>query len=62
MGEMRSTYNMLVAKPEGKRPRWRPRHRWKNNIIMDLRENGKLWTLLLWFRIGTSGGVLSTRK
>jgi hypothetical protein len=38
MGEKRNTYRMLVRKPEGKRPRGRPRRRWLNNIKMDLRE------------------------
>jgi hypothetical protein len=27
-----------VGKPEGKRPLGRPRHRWKDNIKMDLQE------------------------
>jgi hypothetical protein len=27
-----------VGKPEGKRPLGRPRHRWEDNIKMDLRE------------------------
>ena len=31
---------MLVGKPEGKRPLGRPRHRWKDNIKMDLQEVG----------------------
>jgi hypothetical protein len=30
----------LVGKPEGKRPLGRPRRRWEDNIIMDLREIG----------------------
>jgi hypothetical protein len=30
----------LVGKPEGKRPLGRPRHRWEDNIKMDLREIG----------------------
>jgi hypothetical protein len=38
MGEIRNAYNILVGKPEGKRPHGRPRHRWKDNIRMDLRE------------------------
>jgi hypothetical protein len=38
MEEKRNPYRILVAKPEGKRPRGRPRHRWDNNIKMDLRE------------------------
>jgi len=29
-----------VAKPEGKRPLGRPRHRWEGNIKMDLQEVG----------------------
>jgi hypothetical protein len=29
-----------VGKPEGKRPLQRPRHRWVDNIKMDLREIG----------------------
>jgi hypothetical protein len=32
----------LVEKPEGKRPRGRPRSRWEDNIKMDLREIGWL--------------------
>jgi hypothetical protein len=30
----------LVGKPKGKRPLGRPRHRWEDNIRMDLREIG----------------------
>jgi len=29
-----------VGKPKGKRPPGRPRHRWENNITMDLQEVG----------------------
>jgi hypothetical protein len=36
MGERRETYRVLVGKPEGKRPLGKPRHRWENNITMDL--------------------------
>jgi len=31
-------YRVLVGKPEGRRSLGRPRHRWKDNIRMDLRE------------------------
>jgi len=40
MGESRSVYRVLVGKPEGKRPLGRPRHRWGDNIKMDLQEMG----------------------
>jgi hypothetical protein len=46
MGEKRNPYRILVAKPEGKRPLGRQRHRWVNNIKMDLREIG--WDGLDW--------------
>jgi hypothetical protein len=39
-GEKRNAYMILVGKPEGKRPLGRPRCRWMDNIIMDLREIG----------------------
>jgi hypothetical protein len=32
------TYKLLVGKQEGKRPLGRPRHRWVDNIKMDLAE------------------------
>jgi hypothetical protein len=38
-GEWRA-YRVLVVKPEGKRPLGRPRHRWEDNIKMDLQEVG----------------------
>ena len=38
-------YRVLVGKPEGKRPLWRPRHRWEDNIKMDLQE-GMDWIRL----------------
>jgi len=40
MGERRSIYRVLVRKPEGKRPLGRPRHRWEDNIKMDLQVVG----------------------
>ena len=33
-------YRVLVGKPEGKRPLWRPKRRWEDNIKMDLQEMG----------------------
>ena len=37
-GEGTGMHRVLVGKPEGKRPLWRPRRRWKGNIKMDLLE------------------------
>jgi len=40
MGEESGVYLVLLGKPEGRRPLWRPRHRWVDNIRMDLQEVG----------------------
>jgi len=40
MGERRGIYRILVGKPERKRPLGRPRHRWEDNIKVDLQEVG----------------------
>jgi len=40
MGEGRGVYRVLVRKPEEKRPLGRPRHRWEDNIKVDLQEVG----------------------
>jgi hypothetical protein len=45
-GEKWNTYRILVGTPEGKRPLERPRHRWVDNIEMDLREIG--WDGMDW--------------
>ena len=41
MEEGRGVHKVLVGKPDGKRPLGRPRHRWENNIKMDLEEVGR---------------------
>jgi hypothetical protein len=40
MGEKTNAYRLLVGKPEGRIPLRRPRHRWVDNIRMDLGEVG----------------------
>jgi hypothetical protein len=40
MGEGRGMYRVMVGKAEGKRPLRRPRHRWEDDIKMDLQEVG----------------------
>jgi hypothetical protein len=46
MGETRNAYRILVGKPEGKRPRRRPRRRWVDNVRIYLREIG--WDGMDW--------------
>ena len=38
--QSRNAYRVLMGKPEGKRPLWRTRRGWEDNIKMDLREMG----------------------
>jgi hypothetical protein len=38
--EKRNAYRILVENPEGKRPLGRPRHRWEDNVRMDLTDIG----------------------
>jgi hypothetical protein len=46
MGEKRNAYRILVGNPEGKRQLGKPRHRWVDNIKIDLREIG--WDGMDW--------------
>ena len=59
MGERRGVYRVLVGKPEGKRALGKPRHRWEDNIKLDLHEVGcKAWIGSSWLRIERGGGHL----
>jgi hypothetical protein len=40
MGRREACIRFWVEKPEGKRPLWRPTHRWEDNIRIDLQEVG----------------------
>jgi hypothetical protein len=40
MGGVRGPFNILIGRPEGRRPLGRPRRRWEDNIKMDLVEIG----------------------
>jgi hypothetical protein len=54
MGEIKGVHRDMVRKLEGRRPPGRPRHRWENNIEMDLQEAGyRAWTGWNWLMIGT---------
>ena len=39
-GDTRGVYRVLVGKHDGKRPLGKPRHRWEDNIKMDLQKVG----------------------
>jgi hypothetical protein len=39
-GDKRNAYKILVGKPKGKRPLERPRHKWVDNIAINLKETG----------------------
>jgi hypothetical protein len=55
-GRGEKVYNVLVGKPDGKRPLGRPRRRGEDGIRIDLRES--VWGVWIGFellRIGTEG-------
>jgi hypothetical protein len=45
--------NILIGKPEGKKSFGRPRHRWEDNITIDLREIG--WEGADWMNMAQDG-------
>jgi hypothetical protein len=48
MGERKCACRVLMGKPEGKEPLGRPRHRWEDNIKMDLQlVEWRAWTGLI---------------
>jgi hypothetical protein len=57
MGEERNVYRVLMGKPEGKRPLGRPRRRWEDGIIMDLREIG--WGSVDWIQLALVNTVMN---
>jgi hypothetical protein len=51
MGEMRNAYKSLVGKPERKRPRGRPRHRWEDSITRRMSLRGIEWESVEWMHL-----------
>jgi hypothetical protein len=54
MREGKGVYRVLGGRPERKRPLGRPRHRWEDNIKMDLREigiDGANWIQLAQYKV-----------
>jgi hypothetical protein len=58
MRKMRNAYNILVEKPEGKRALEKHKRKLENNIWILWELGGKVWRRFIWFRAGTSGGIL----
>jgi hypothetical protein len=56
IGEERKLYKVLVGKLEGKRSLGRPRRRWKDGIIINLREIG--WEDVEWVQLAQDKGRL----
>jgi len=54
MGGIRTAHKTLVRKHEGKRPHGR--HRWEDNITMDLRKTG--WKDVGWMHLAQVGDQL----
>jgi hypothetical protein len=53
------SYLGLVGKSVGRRPLEKARHRWQDDIEMDLGEVGWVaWTGLIWLRMGADGVLL----
>jgi hypothetical protein len=53
LGERKGAYWVLEGKPEGKSLLGRPRHKWEDNIKIDLQE-----VRLIWLIVGTGGFLL----
>jgi hypothetical protein len=49
MDENKHAYRLMVGKPEGKRPIERTRHKWVDNVNMDLRGIG--WGGMDWIHL-----------
>jgi hypothetical protein len=59
MGQMRKVSKVFIGKSERREPLGRPRHRWEDNIEMDLMKIG--WEGVDWIHlteIGISGELL----
>jgi hypothetical protein len=50
VGDKRGAFRVLVGRPEGGRQVGRPKHRWEDNIKMDLKEVG--WGGMGWSAAG----------
>lgn len=52
-------YNVLVRKPQGKKPLGIRTRGWENNKqILKILKDWRAWSILIWLRMGTNGGLL----
>jgi hypothetical protein len=59
IGEKKNAFRLLLENQKRKRPLGRARHRWIDNIKMNLIEiEWLVWTGLFWLMIGTGGELL----
>jgi hypothetical protein len=62
MGEGRGVHRVSVGRSEGEIPLGRPRHRWEDNIKLDLRQRERESSMgrtgFIWLRIGSNGRLL----
>jgi hypothetical protein len=56
-GAKGNAYRILVGKSEEKRPLGKSRHRWEDNIKINIKHE-VVCTGLIWLKIGTGGGSL----
>jgi hypothetical protein len=55
--EIRMWYKIFARKPEDKRSLGRPRHKWEDNIKMDLKYCAGVKTEFKWLRRCSSGWI-----
>jgi hypothetical protein len=55
---VRNAYKILFGEPKEKRPVGSPGRRCEDDINMDLRKIGMVWSGLIWLRIGNGRGLL----
>ena len=58
MMKERNAYNILVVRPEGKRPFVKRKRRWVDNIKIYHKKIECNWTRFIWLRMRSSGELL----
>jgi hypothetical protein len=59
IGDLRTAFKIVVGEPYRKKSLRIRRHRWEDDIKMELNETGlRVLSVFVWYRIGTSGGIL----